>query len=458
MTIPSGWTQTSVGELAASFRSGDAFLKLEYTIDGIPVLAKGDIKPFGRLEHSERRFLETSLAESRGYKLTEPDDLLVTTRDLTQKADVLGLASPVPQDQPYLVNQGANVLRLKNPELNRYLVYWTNGPTYRDFMKANFVGSTQIHIRHGDVLRAPVWLPPDRERSAIVELLGSLDDKIEQNRRTGRALEKLARAMFKAWFVDFEPVKAKAANATCFPGMSPAAFAALPDRLIDSPIGPVPEGWEVRTLEEVAESVKGLSYKGAGLVPSDAEDQAGSLPLHNLNSVYEGGGYKNEGIKLYRGEYKDRHVIYPGDLIVANTEQGHEYRLIGFPAIVPKRYGERGLFSHHLFRVRPLPKSPLGVQFLYYAIMSARIRDEIVGCTNGTTVNMLSIDGLKRPHLCVPNRESAIEFEQRAWKMYELSESLLDESSKLAALRDYLLPRLLGGRVRVRQAEAEVQA
>src|SRR5690349_13190671 len=111
MIAPDGWRETTLGELTASFRSGDAFLKLEYTDDGIPVLAKGDIKAFGRLEHSEKRFLESSIAEARGYRLTEPDDLLLTTRDLTQKADVLGLAAPVPLDQPYLVNQGANVLR-----------------------------------------------------------------------------------------------------------------------------------------------------------------------------------------------------------------------------------------------------------------------------------------------------------------------------------------------------------
>ena len=263
-------------------------------------------------------------------------------------------------------------------------------------------------------------------------------------------MEGLARAVFKAWFVDFEPVKAKAAGATAFPGMPPETFAALPTRLTDSPLGPVPQGWEVKTLEDVAEAVKGLSYKGAGLVPSETADLSDSLPLHNLNSVYEGGGYKNEGIKRYRGEYKDRHMIYPGDLIVTNTEQGHEYRLIGFPAIVPKRFGDRGLFSHHIFRVRPLPGSVLGVHFLYYAIMSGRIRDEIVGCTNGTTVNMLSADGLKRPRICVPTAEIAKVFEQQAATMYELSESLRDESAKLATLRDYLLPRLLSGRVRVR--------
>ena len=74
--------------------------------------------------------------------------------------------------------------------------------------------------------------------SAIASVLGALDDKIEQNRRTARALEGLARAIFKAWFVDFEPVKAKAAGATAFPGMPPAVFDALPTRFVDSATRP----------------------------------------------------------------------------------------------------------------------------------------------------------------------------------------------------------------------------
>ena len=80
----------------------------------------------------------------------------------------------------------------------------------------------------------------------------------------------------------------------------------------------IPEGWPVETLADHLEpAVKGVSYKGSGL-------GAGGVPLHNLNSIHEGGGYKYEGIKHYSGEHAERHVVLPGDVIVANTEQGHE--------------------------------------------------------------------------------------------------------------------------------------
>src|SRR5687768_7734532 len=111
------------------------------------------------------------------------------------------------------------------------------------------MGSTAVPgLNRNDLHRAPVLFPPLDEQREIAALLGALDDKIKQNRQTGRALEGLARATFKTWFVDFEPVKAKAGGAAGFPGMPPAAFAALPDRLTDSPLGPVPQGWTVKTV------------------------------------------------------------------------------------------------------------------------------------------------------------------------------------------------------------------
>jgi type I restriction enzyme S subunit len=96
-----------------------------------------------------------------------------------------------------------------------------------------------------------VLFPPFDEQREIAAVLGALDDKMEQNQRTGLALEGLARATFKAWFSDFEPVKAKGTGSVGFPGMPSAVFSALPDRLTDSPLGPVPRGWELHTIGDV---------------------------------------------------------------------------------------------------------------------------------------------------------------------------------------------------------------
>ena len=331
----------------------------------------------------------------------------------------------------------------------RFLYYWSRSNEFASQL-ASMSRSTDMapYLSLQDQRRLQITVPPIEHQALIARNLGTLDDKIDLNRRMGATLEATARAIFKAWFVDFEPVRAKADGGRLFPGMPQAVFDALPDRLADSPLGPIPEGWTIAPMGEVVEAAKGLSYKGSGLV-KDVEAQSEAMPLHNLNSVYEGGGYKEEGIKYYVGDYKPRHLLSPGDLIVANTEQGFEYRLIGFPAIVPERFGPRGLFTHHIYRLTPKHGNGVGRLYLYHALMSGRVREEVCGSTNGTTVNMLAVDGLQRPRLCIPDEAIGPAFERLAGSLHALGDSLRNESRKLAEVRDYLLPKLLSGRVRV---------
>ena len=126
-----------------------------------------------------------------------------------------------------------------------------------DFMSCSDKSSVP-GVNRNDLHRILVLLPTLDEQRAIAGVLGALDDKIEQNRRTARALERLARAIFRAWFVDFEPVKAKAAGAASFPSLPQPVFDALPTRFVDSEIGPVPEGWEVQPIDDV------ITVKGGG--------------------------------------------------------------------------------------------------------------------------------------------------------------------------------------------------
>ena len=123
-------------------------------------------------------------------------------------------------------------------------------------------------------------MPPEGLRESITETVGALDSKIEQNRRTAQSLERLARAIFQAWFVDFEPVKAKAAGATAFPSMPQPVFDALPMRFVDSEIGPVPEGWEVKALSSTCTLVGGGTPKR-----SEAAYWDGDVPWYSVTDV-----------------------------------------------------------------------------------------------------------------------------------------------------------------------------
>jgi type I restriction enzyme, S subunit len=177
------------------------------------------------------------------------------------------------------------------------------------------------------------------------------------------------------------------------------------------------------------------------------------MPLHNLNSVYESGGYKFEGIKYYAGEYAERHVVRPGDVIVANTEQGHDRLLIGYAAIVPRLFGDRGIASHHIYRLRPKSRSPLTAVFLCHLLNSPQMHDVVSGYANGTTVNMLPIDGVQKPQIVCPPRPFVAAFDAVASKAEQRREEMVSESRTLSALRDALLPMLISGEVRLKDAE-----
>ena len=286
--------------------------------------------------------------------------------------------------------------------------------------------------------RIPV--PPVRDQASIAHILGTLDDKIELNRRTNETLEAMAKALFKSWFIDFDPVHAKAAG-NLSEGLDSATASLFPASFQDSPLGKIPKGWRVGTLGEQVEAVKGLSYNGSGL--SDA-----GIPLHNLNSVYEGGGYKFEGIKWYTGEYRERHLIRPGDVIVANTEQGHDCLLLGYAAVVPEAFGQKGLFTHHTYRVRPLPGSSLTGEFIWRLLNSPQMHDVVSGYGNGTTVNMMTIDALQKPVLVLPNAELIERFSHFSESVRKRREKAVEENKALAKARDILLPRLLSGELK----------
>ena len=326
----------------------------------------------------------------------------------------------------------------------RFAYYFLKHFDFRSFNS----GSAQPSLNRNFVHPVPIDVPPVDEQRAIAHILGTLDDKIELNRRMNETLKAMARALFKSWFVDFDPVRAKAEGGD--PGLPEPLADLFPDTFEDSELGEIPEGWRVAPLSDCVDVVRGLSYKGSGL----SKD---GVPMHNLNSIYEGGGYKHDGLKHYEGEYKPQHVARAGDLIVANTEQGHHRLLIGYAAIVPKCFEDESLFSHHIYRGRPKTSSGLTPDYLCHLLNTSVMHDTVSGYANGTTVNMLPIDGLQSPKVLVPHSRIVTAFNDIAEAARKRHEEMVEESGTLAALRDTLLPKLISGELRVKDAERIVE-
>ena len=359
----------------------------------------------------------------------------------------------VPPNLEFALGQNLVLLRADGTKVFPPFLRWlVRGPEWWEQIgKFLNVGAVFDSLRCADVPNFELSIPPLPEQRAIAHILGTLDDKIELNRRMNETLEAMARALFKSWFVDFDPVRLRQGSGGQVRAKAEGRAAGLPkpladlfpDSFEDSELGEIPKGWRVLPLAECVDVARGLSYKGSGLSDS-------GLPMHNLNSIYEGGGYKHEGIKYYKGEYRPHHVAHAGDLIVANTEQGHNRLLIGYAAIVPARFDSESLFSHHIYRVRPNGSSGLTPDYLCHLLNTSVMHDTVSGYANGTTVNMLPVDGLQSPLIVVPPSVIVRAFDGLAEAARKRRGEVMDESRTLAAMRDALLPKLISGELRMK--------
>lgn len=364
----------------------------------------------GRIDFEGNDRFDGSVADRLQTKLGRPGDTVVTTKGAST-----GRTAFVTPDAPDFV-YSPHLSYWRSRDTDRvdplFLRYWARGAEF-DVQLRGMAASTDmsLYLSLVDQRRLRITIPPIDIQRRTGALLGALDDKIELNRRTNETLERTAKTVFQERFT----------NAT--------------ER----------EAWPREPLARHVAAVRGLSYTGAGLNDS-------GMPLHNLNSIFEGGGYKRAGIKHFTGEYKERHTVRAGDLIVANTEQGFEHLLIAYPALVPARFGEVGLFSHHLYRLRPVERSPFSRQLLYLLFRYGRVHAEVAGYANGTTVNMLPLEAFQKPEVPAPSPEVAREIDDLVSPLLERIDRNEDESETLAALRDALLPKLISGELCIRSA------
>jgi type I restriction enzyme S subunit len=329
----------------------------------------------------------------------------------------------------------------------RFISYLLRGLNFLAFSdKAAVPGLNRNHLHE-----AMVRLPRDiGEQRAIGQVLGVLDDKVELNQQMRATLEAIARALFESWFVDFDPVRAKASGeppeSICRRlGLTPNLLALFPDRLVDSELGEIPEGWEVTSVGTLAIVVKGKSYKSSELGPS-------TTALVTLKSFCRGGGYRLDGLKEYTGNFKRDQEVFAGDLIVAYTDVTQAADVIGKPALVisDDRY-EHLVISLDVAVVRPL-RDEYRV-FLYGVMSTEAFQRHTRAHTMGTTVLHLAASAVPGFKFACPAESLVQAYAGVATPIFESVDRRVAESRSLAVVRDTLLPKLISGELRIRNAE-----
>jgi type I restriction enzyme S subunit len=313
-------------------------------------------------------------------------------------------------------------------------------------------GSAQPSLNRNYIYGMPLLIPSRSEQERIVEVLQSFDDRIDLLRQANITLESIAQALFKSWFIDFDPVRAKAEGREP-DGIDAETAALFPEGYEESVVGPIPNGWRSEKLSDICELTKGCSYKGDGL--SDAK----GAYMFNLGCFNAHRVFATERVKRYTGEYRPRHTVLPGDLIVANTDMTQARDILGRPAFVPDGY-EPGFISHHVFKVSPKAANTELANavriYLFFALKRQEFRERAIGFATGTTVLALPAAAVMDCPACIPSDSVLQAFSRTVHPFLARLRENERFAGQLADLRDTLLPRLVSGKLRLPEAEAQL--
>ena len=442
----SNWKDAPIGDLAASSRNaivagpfGSNLVSRDYVSAGVPVIRGQNMG--SRWVTGAFVFVSPKKADSLAANIARPGDLVVTQRG------TLGQVSLVPSSpfDRYLVSQSQMKVTFNRGVAEPLFFYYLlSSAEQQDYVRQNAIQTGVPHTNLSVFRSTPVPVPPLDEQRVVAHILGTLDDKIELNRRMNGTLEAMARALFRSWFVDFDPVRAKTEGRDT--GLPKDVADLFPDRLADSEVGEIPEGWESVRLDDVANVTKGRSYRRSELVASDTA-------LVTLKSFARGGGYRSEGLKPFRGVYKNGQVVQPGDVIVACTDVTQAAEVVGRSAVVEATSFFRTLVaSLDVLIVRP-KDARVGRAFVYHLTGTEDFVAHTLARTTGTTVLHLAKDAVSSFRFALPPRSLVQRFAQCAGSLRARIHVNASTVALLAELRGALLPRLVSGDLRVNGLE-----
>jgi type I restriction enzyme S subunit len=233
-----------------------------------------------------RDSIKTYGGDSARRLLVQPGELYLSLKDVTQSADLLGAVARMPLDlPPGRLTQDTVRLEPRGANVPLGFLYWLlRTPQYRSYCRAHATGTTNLGLAREDLLAFPVP-EPTPARLRVADTLEKLEDKIELNRRMNETLEAFARALFKSWFVDFDPVRAKSEGRD--PGLPPLLADLFPDSFEDSALGEIPNGWEVGTFGDIASQwTERLRRREAVVLSAVATGELARSDEHFTKRVY----------------------------------------------------------------------------------------------------------------------------------------------------------------------------
>ena len=392
---------------------GSKLGRKDYTVEGVPVL-RGSNLPFEkRIDLTDLVFVSAEKVEKDLFgNLAHPGDIVVTQRG------TLGQVGLIPMDslfERFVVSQSQMKLTVDPAKADpRFLYYYLKSPvtTKRLIGRASSSGVPHINL---EVFRNfDVELPDLNTQRSVADVLTCFDDLIENNRRRVEILEEAARLLYREWFVHFR-----------YPGHEDV-------KLVDSELGPIPEGWDVHSFSDLAAFVNGFAFK-----PEHWLDEG--LPIIKIKELKN--GVTADTPRYHGADIGEKYFIDNGAVLFSWSADLKAYVWAHGPA----------LLNQHLFDVRPNEVSRL---FIFHAL-DGRM-DEFQARAQGTTMKHIKRSALREVRVALPPVELRDEFESMARPMLDLQLILSAQTQALREARDLLLPRLVSGELDVSELDLDL--
>ena len=334
------------------------------------------------------------------------------------------------------VGRGLAIIRGNNSTDTTFLEFYLR--TLKDQWDAlESQGSVFGNAKKEDLEKLLVVWPNSKIRRSIVNILGTLDDKIELNRRMNETLEAMAQALFKSWFVDFDPVRAKMEGRPT--GLPKEIEDLFPDSFEDSELGEIPRGWEVGGLADITELQNGYAFKSSDWVEN-------GIPVIKIGSVrpgfvdIENVTFITESLANTKVDFR----LYPGDILVGLTGYVGEIGKIPpsktFPILNQRvaRFKPKSVFNG-------LPLSG----YIYSCVRDPAFKKFAEEKSHGSAQANVSTKDLLKYNIILGNKEVFLNFEKITIPIFQMILNNFGEIKKLMSIRSLLLPKLLSGEVKV---------
>lgn len=405
----------------------------EYVKDGVPFVMASDLVN-GRVDYNRCKKISKDRADRLQKGFSIDGDVL-----LTHKATIgrTAIVSGVGKEKYIMLTPQVTYYRVKNSEAldNRYLKYYFDSIEFQNlFLQWSGGGSTRAYLGITAQLELPIKLPNIKKQREIVSAIDPINQKIEFNNQINETLESMAKAIFKEWFIDFGPVRAKSEGKKPF-GMDDETAALFPDSFKESDLGPIPKGWKTGKLEEIAEVIGGgtpstseNSYYTAPstgiswISPKDLSGYSWKYISHGATDITEF-GLKNSSARL----------LPTGTVLFSSRAP------IGYVAVA-----EKDLCTNQGFKSL-IPKNGSNTDFLYYL---AKANVELIESrASGSTFKEISGNGMKELPVVIPTNQILDSFTKVTSEFSKLQKELRHETNNLKVTRDLLLPKLISGEI-----------